>query len=119
MKLAVHLHLYYLEQLPEILGYLNSLAEIDYDLFVTMVKSDKGVEEKILALHPQAKIMVVPNRGYDLGPFVEFLHKIDSDKYDLVLKVHTKGNVSKNYTWLNGRRLDNRLWGQILWDALL
>ena len=38
MKVAVHLHLYYLEQLPELLARLENLnrAGITWDLFVTM-----------------------------------------------------------------------------------
>lgn len=119
MKLAVHLHLYYFDQLPDVLKYLASLDGQSYDLFVTMVKENKKIEQAIQTFDPNATIMIVPNCGYDLGPFIAFLHKVDLDAYDLILKVHTKGKISQNHTWLNGRRLDNKLWGQILWDSLL
>lgn len=119
MKLAVHLHLYYLEQLPEILKNLNSLDGQNYDLFVTMVEKNQEAEQAIKSFNPDAKIMIVPNLGYDVGPFIEFLHQINLDDYDYILKIHTKGNKSKNHTWLNGNRLDNQLWKQILYDALL
>ena len=119
MKLAVHLHLYYLKQVPDVLRYLRSLDGQNYDLFVTMVREDRETEQTIRAFNPNATIMIVPNRGYDIGPFIEFLHKIDLDAYDYVLKVHTKGDISKNRTRLNGNRMDNKLWKQVLFDGLL
>lgn len=118
-KLAVHLHLYYKEQLPKIIKYLKNLDGVDYDLFITMVEDDEQVKLKILAEFPNSKIWVVENRGYDIGPFIEFLHRIDLRDYEYVLKVHTKGTKSNNYTHLNGNRLDNALWGRILWDSML
>lgn len=118
-KLAVHLHIYYTEQLPELLKYLHNLKNQDYDLFVTMVADNKDIVAKIKAEHPAATIWQVENRGYDIGPFIDFLHKIDLDNYEYVLKLHTKGKKSKNYTFLNHRRFDNALWGRILWDSLL
>lgn len=117
--LAVHLHLYYTEQLPNILKYLRSLEGVDYDLFVTMVKAAEGVEEQIKSFNNKAKIWVVENRGYDIGPFIDFIHKINLDDYKYILKLHTKGTRSNNYTLLNNNRLDNALWGKILWDSML
>lgn len=117
--LAIHLHLYYLEQLPEILNYLRSLEGIDYDLCVSMISHDEEAEKEIKQFKPDAQIWLVNNFGYDVGPFIDFLHKIDLDKYKYILKIHTKGNRSNNHTWLNGRRLDNKLWKEILLDSLL
>ncbi len=118
-KLAVHLHLYYMAQLPEILEYLKSLEGVDYDLYVTMTAPHPQAAGKIRQAHPQAVIWQAENRGYDVGPFIDFLHHIDLDAYEYVLKLHTKGKTSNNYTLLNGNRLNNALWGQILWDSLL
>lgn len=118
-KLAVHLHLYYLEQLDEILEKLCNLLEIDFDLFVTMSKVDEEVKRKILNKFSNAKVFVVANRGYDIGPFIWFLHQINLDDYEYVLKLHTKGKKSSNYTFIKNRRLDNALWGKIMWDSML
>ena len=117
--LAVHLHIYYTDMLPKILQYLKNLEGLDYDLFVTMVTENKEVEEKIKSFNKDADIKVVENRGYDIGPFIDFLHKINLDNYKYILKLHTKGTKSNNYTWLNNRRMDNALWGRILWDSML
>lgn len=117
--LAVHLHLYYLDQLDEILLKLKNLSCINYDLFVTMTREDAFVVSKIKNFNPQAKIIVTENRGYDIGPFIEFLHHINLQDYQYVLKLHSKGKKSQNYTHLNNMRFDNSLWGRVLWDALL
>lgn len=117
--LAVHLHLYYLEQTDEVLTKLANIQNVDYDLYVTMTKEDVDVWAKIKRFNPQAQIWLVDNRGYDVGPFVEFLHRINLGDYKYILKLHTKGKYSKNYTHLNNMRFDNALWGKVLWDALL
>lgn len=117
--LAVHLHLYYLEQLPEMLSYLRSLEGQNYDLFVTMPQPNKDAEDALKNLKSDVKLIIVPNKGWDVGAFIEVLHRIDLDDYKYILKLHTKGDVTKNHTWLNGHRLDNKLWRHILLDALL
>jgi len=116
--LAVHLHLHYLDQLDEVLTKLANLQIVDHDLFVTMTQENAKISAKIKEFDPNATVWIVENRGYDIGPFVEFLHRINLDDYQYVLKLHTKGK-SQNYTHLNNMRFDNALWGRVLWDSLL
>lgn len=118
-NLAVHLHIYYTEQLPEVMRYLANLGNADYDLYITLSSEDEETIRKIQAQYPKAKIWVVENRGYDIGPFIDFLNHINLDEYKYILKLHTKGKSSKNYTWLNGSRFNNALWGKVLWDSQL
>lgn len=118
MRLAVHLHLYYLEQLAGILTYLKNLSGIDYDLAVTMCQADASIEKILKDFNPGVQIIYVENRGYDVGPFLEFLHRINLDNYDYILKLHTKNKTKGNYTYLNGR-FNNALWAKVLYDALL
>jgi len=117
--LAVHLHIYYTKQLSEVMHYLANLGDTDYDLYVTLSAENQEVVDKIKAEYPKAKIWVVENRGYDIGPFIDFLNHINTDDYKYILKLHTKGKNSKNYTWLNGNRFNNALWGKVLWDSML
>ena len=117
--LAVHLHIHYKEQLDEILLKLANLQGVDYDLLVTVTDYDEKIATRLKAFNPEVKIIQVENRGYDIGPFVEFLHHINLDDYQYILKLHTKAKHSQNYTHLNNMRFDNALWGKILWDALL
>ncbi|MBO5441236.1 MAG: hypothetical protein J6A09_01550, partial [Alphaproteobacteria bacterium] len=128
MKIAVHLHLYYQTQLPEMLKLLTNLNQpgINWDLYVTLPLTDsltdaqaEVISNRILSVFPNAKITHPENRGYDVGAFIDFLHHINLDEYDYVLKVHTKNQDKRNQTILNGNKLDNALWRKILLDALL
>lgn len=117
--ILVHLHLYYLNQLDEILSRLQNLQGLNYDLYVTMVNKSPAAEQKIKQFKPDTHILQVANQGYDIGPFIEVLHSLNLDNYDYVLKIHTKGTAAENYTRINGKRLNNKLWNRLLFDALL
>ena len=117
--LAVHLHVYYAEQLSKILNHLKSLEDVDYDLFVTIVQKNEHLEAQIKQFNKAAQIYIVSNKGYDVGPFIDFLHKINLDNYDYILKIHTKGEKSLNITKINRNKFNSKLWKQILFDALL
>ena len=117
-RLAVHLHLYYQEQLPIILRYLDSLSEIPHDLFITLPQENYTLRQQILKFNSDAIIWVADNRGYDVGPFIDFLHRIDLNNYSYIMKLHTKNNNS-DYCRINGFHVIDSLWGSILWDSLL
>ena len=110
-----------MEQLPEIISKLQNMdkAGVDYDLYVTITIKDEKAEDKIKQVFPEAMIRQVENCGYDIGPFIDFLHKIELDNYDYILKVHTKNKDQGNYTIINGNRMDNAIWGEVLREALL
>lgn len=118
-QLAVHLHIYYTEQLPNIIKYLKNLEDVDYDLFVTVIKEDKFLEKEIKSFNPNANIKVVENRGYDVGPFIDFLHTIDLDNYEYTLKLHTKHLDNYDYGCFNGVRVNCTTWSKMLYDSLL
>lgn len=120
-KTAVHLHSYYIDQLPYLIEKLHNLdkVKVAYDLYVTITEDNESIKEEILREFPRAIIWQVENRGYDVGPFIDFLHKIDFGKYEYILKIHTKNQKQGQYTHLNGRRFDNKLWGEVLYEALL
>lgn len=117
-KVAVHLHLYYLEQLDDILRRLSYLNGCDYDLFVTMSELNPQAQEKILKFNPQATLWQTPNLGYDVGPFIDFLHKIKLDDYDYILKIHTK-RVSGDYCLFKHKRFSVKTWRDMLLDGVL
>lgn len=152
MKVAVHLHLYYLEQLPELLARLENLnrAGITWDLFVTMpaavcsfsatgknaahlsaevispaaetnarTDSFAAADAQIRAAFPAAVIWHPENRGYDVGPFIDFLHRVRLDEYDYILKIHTKRRQHGEYCCFNGIRFHTAAWSKMLLDALL
>ena len=117
-KIAVHLHLYYLEQLDDILQRLSYLDGCKYDLFVTMSELNPQAHEKILKFNPHATIWQTQNFGYDIGPFIDFLHKIKLDDYDYVLKIHTK-RMSGDYCQFNHKRFSVKTWRNMLLDGVL
>ena len=118
-KIAVHLHLFYLEQLDDLLVRLQNLADYPYDLFVTMVDDNAEARQKILTFKSDAKIWIVPNLGYDVGPFIDFLHKINLDEYDYIIKIHTKRAKSGSYCIFNRHRFDMKTWRAMLLDAVI
>lgn len=101
-KLLCHLHLYYSNQLDYFLEKLKNINGVDYDLFVTMPKYNKEVEDKILAFKSNSKILTGENRGYDVWPFIKIIKNVDLEKYDYVLKLHTKNHDRKGkFSWRN------------------
>lgn len=94
MKILVHLHLYYQDMLEQMLDLLKSLDQVNYDLYVT-TSPDFSEQDKITNFHNQSKILPVPNRGYDLAPFVYVLQQVNLDDYDYIIKLHTKRDLPK------------------------
>lgn len=116
---AIHLHLHYVNMWPKIREYLQHMGSHPYHLYVTLTQENALLFENIKRFHPQSTIWCTENRGYDIGPFVDFLHKVDLSQYDLVLKIHTKSKSFLRKTCINGRYITKKRWGQLLFDALL
>lgn len=94
-RLALHIHAYYVDLLPEIIQRLG-LNQRRADLFVS-VKDEAALElaQTHLAAYPGTVVAlrVVPNRGRDIGPFLTcFLPEI-LVSYDLVGHIHTKKSM--------------------------
>lgn len=104
---------------PDIKHYLQNIGDYPYDLYVTMVQENKELAADIKSFHPQAKIWVVENRGYDVGPFVYFLHQIDLQQYDLILKIHSKTPLGRGLAHLGNYFLNRRKWTYFLFQGLL
>jgi len=95
VKLLVHLHLFYEDMLEQMFSYLNNLQDFHYDLFVSLVCRNNEIEKKIKYLQPNAKIIYVENKGFDVFPFLIVLNAVNLQDYDYVIKMHTKRNMSK------------------------
>ncbi|MBQ8465350.1 MAG: hypothetical protein IJ545_05000 [Alphaproteobacteria bacterium] len=117
--LAVHLHLYYLEMWPEIKRLLANMGDYPYDLYVTMVAENSQIAEDIREFHRNSTIWVVENRGYDIGPFIDFLHHIDLNQYDLIMKLHTKNKNRGVDTHINQYVFNRKLWVENLTNSLI
>lgn len=94
-------HIYYPKLWPELKECLNNITE-PYNLYVTTVADNKYLEKDVLKFKSDAHFEVVENRGYDIGPFVHVINKLELSDYSYVVKLHTKrdmpeGSLVKSY----------------------
>ncbi|HWA43838.1 MAG TPA: glycoside hydrolase family 99-like domain-containing protein [Hypericibacter adhaerens] len=109
-RIAVVLHLYYLDLWPEIGRQLQAIQE-PFDLIVSVPEARRPEAEAMIApLFPLAQIVAVQNRGRDVGPFLMLLGSGRLDRYDYVCKIHGKKSP---------HRLDGNEWRHDLLGNLL
>lgn len=109
--LAVILHLFYPEMAREFKEKLKILS-IPYDLYISVPDSKHDEEniDPVLELFPQARVVVVPNCGRDVLPFVEVMKALRSKDYKAVLKLHSKKSL---------HRSDGDMWRNEIVDSLI
>ena len=113
MKILVHLHLFYQDMLPEMLGLLRNLEDYDYDLFATVCKASHETLDNLRCFKPEATIIDVENRGYDVAPFVKVLQLADLKQYDYIIKLHSKQTL-KHRAWLKNTSFKGDGWRKAL-----
>ena len=113
-KLLVHFHLFYIDQTDFFISKLQNISGINFDLYVTMISKNSEAAQKILSFKPDAKIIIVPNTGYDVYPFIYVLQNINIDSYDYILKIHTKHNIKDR-----NKILKPLLWSKTNFQKLL
>jgi len=99
-KIAVHLHLYYLDLWLEMRSFLNNLTGLNADIYVTISQEAPknevaSISSQIMFAFPNAHLLHSENRGMDVGPFFEVLSHItkSAKSYDYLLKIHTKKSL--------------------------
>ncbi len=117
MKLLVHLHLFYVNQLDYFLKKLENIS-ICFDLFVTHIESFDI--QKLKDAFPNANVIKVDNIGWDVYPFLQVLSSVNLDKYDFVLKLHTKNetkilDITPSFNLFSKQRI----WRDCLIDPLI
>lgn len=95
-KVAVHLHVFYVDLLQEFLTAFTAFA-FDYDLFITTDRKEKVAEiEEILAENSRAaEIVVTGNIGRDVLPMLKLKEALRS--YDYVGHFHTKKSKEADF----------------------
>lgn len=88
-RLAMVVHVFYPELLPDLLR-CHARFPADATLYITTSPDLTARVAAAVAHIPHAQVHVFPNRGRDLGPFVALLRTGIFDRYDAVLKLHTK-----------------------------
>lgn len=89
----VHIHVYYAEMWQELKEHLTCLSSHSCDIWITLPKGHTSTEEQILQDLPDAHILYVDNRGYDISPFVEILKHVDLSQFRYCIKLHTKRDM--------------------------
>jgi lipopolysaccharide biosynthesis protein len=93
LKVAVHLHLYYIDLLDEFIENLKNIP-IPFDLYITLVDRPSSDIQKIFEIFPRTKVFTLPNIGRDLGGLVEVINNIeDLGAYDALIKIHSKKSL--------------------------
>lgn len=110
-KVCIHVHVYYPDRWEEIKQYIKNLE--DYDLYVTVSEQIVQIEEKIQEEFPDAVIFSVPNKGYDIAPFLYVLKQVNLDDYAFLLKLHTKRTVPEG-EYLNRYLVSGDRWKNYL-----
>ena len=100
-RIVAIVHIFYPDIWTDLRDCLLNISE-PFDLYVTATEKDKEIFNDVVRSFPDAKTAVVENKGYDVGPFLYILNKINLEKYDFLLKLHTKRDVPVYYT-LKGR----------------
>ena len=90
---------------------LKTLLEYDAttQFFITLPEDKIKFRKTILSYFPNAKVILVKNKGRDVLPFIDILNEI-VNKYDFLLKIHSK--KSKH-------RLDGSEWLEDLVESLI
>lgn len=96
-RILTHVHVYYARMWPEIETRLQNITE-PYDLFVTMPPENEPLRADVLRFKPDADVRVVENRGFDVAPFIDVLNRVDLNKYDYVVKLHTKRDMPYGFS---------------------
>ncbi len=112
-KIAVHLHLYYIDLAEEFINYFNNIP-YKFDLYISVATDEviKCIENKFKSIKNVEKVIVkkAGNFGRDFGPMF-VLFKNDLEKYDYILHCHSKKSIR------TGEQQDG--WRQHMMDSLL
>ncbi len=115
MRFLVHVHIYYPQFWEELkLCVVNLKKTGKCDLFVTMPEECRFLFEDIQAFDDGAKILFFENKGFDVGPFIEILNRVDLDTYDYVVKLHTKRDIKEYSFMFNGYNFSGSKWRDYL-----
>lgn len=111
LSIAVHLHLYYVDVLDELLEAVAQLPAPK--LFVSTPHEIAPIEAAVQARFADAVVWHCPNQGKDIGPFIDAIHRFNLPQYDLVFKLHSK----KSHNAASYMQVIRDLFGQDIKDG--
>lgn len=119
-RILVHAHLYYMEAWCEMAEYLRNLApyRCTYIVTYTEERADATVLAQVQRDLPNVTLIPCPNRGFDVGPFLEVLHGVNLGDYDVVYHVHSK-SIGNGLRFSYGKLFENKEWFTQMYRAIL
>ena len=118
MKIAVAMHLYYLQMYDEMKRYLHHFGNLPFDLYVTLPRENMAFSRNLERDFPGVGIIVTENIGFDIYPFLCFLREVPLDRYDVIFKIHSKKDIPIRYR-LNGYDFSGSSWRDCLLSSIL
>jgi len=102
LPIAVAVHAFYPDLFEDMLARLERL-DTPFGLFISTVPEHRAQVERACARRfPDARIVVLPNRGLDIQPFLVLLPMIRTAGYPVVCKLRTKrGQGAMGAAWCN------------------
>lgn len=95
-RFVVALHLFYEDLWPEFAFFLTRMSQ-PFHLIVTTPLVGSRLPNDVRRAFPRAEVVIVPNRGRDVGPFLHLLSQGAFDTFDFVLKLHGKRTSASGY----------------------
>lgn len=89
----VHIHVFYEEMWQELKEHLTCLSSHSREIWITLPNGIVMPEAQLLQDCPEAHILHIDNRGYDIYPFVEVLKHVDLSQFRYCIKLHTKRDM--------------------------
>ncbi len=113
VRIALHIHVFYLDLLCEIVDRLEQ-NETRVDLLISV--SDEAARIAVLEQLEGYKrgtvsVLIAPNRGRDIGPFLTSFGKKIQAEYDIIGHLHTKRTKHNQHA--------GRIWYRFLLENLL
>ena len=111
--IGIVIHLHYPDVWPDFEKRLRQIS-LPFKLIVTLSAESAALSGVIRSFHSDSRILVYPNRGRDVGPFIQLLREGQLDDIDLICKLHGKKSMA-----LGPRRVFGDVWRQLLLNSLI
>ncbi|CAM5419587.1 Rhamnan synthesis protein F OS=Afipia felis OX=1035 GN=BN961_03297 PE=4 SV=1 [Afipia felis] len=113
LAIGIVVHLHYCDVWSDFEMRLRNLA-LPFRLIVTLTGPNPVLTARITEQFPHSKILVYPNRGRDVGPFIRLLREGHLDGFELICKLHGKKSAS-----LGPRAVFGEVWRRLLLNDLI
>lgn len=113
IAIGIVVHLHYCDVWPDFETRLRRLT-IPFNLVVTLTEPNPVLVERISGQFRDAKVLVYPNRGRDVGPFIQLLREGHLDGFELICKLHGKKTMS-----LGPQAVFGDVWRRLLLNDLV